>query len=356
MRVLMVSRSTLFSTPGGDTTQILETAKALRNFGVVVDLRLASEKITYENYDLIHFFNIIRPNDILRHTKRTNLPFVVSTIFVDYSEFEKISRKGIAGLLNRVFSADQIESIKAVARSIKGQERFPLMRYLLKGHRRSVQEVIKNASVLLPNSGSEYRRLAKVYNVMQRFVVVPNGIDTTKFQYHQTEERDIVLCVARFEPLKNQLNLIRALKGTDHQLYLVGNPSKNHNAYFENCKREASENVHFVSHISQDELVAYYRRARVHVLPSWFETTGLSSLEAGAMGCNLVITGKGDTQEYFGDNACYCEPDNIASIREAVKNAYLAPSNPDFSKYISEKYNWATAAQKTLEGYNLIDL
>jgi len=38
------------------------------------------------------------------------------------------------------------------------------------------------------------------------------------------------------------------------------------------------------------------------VLPSWFETTGLSSIEAGVMGCNIVITDK-VMQEYFSHHA-----------------------------------------------------
>lgn len=356
MKVVIISRSTLFSSPGGDTTQIKETAKALRNFGVVVDIRLADETIDYEAYDLIHFFNIIRPNDIIRHTKQANLPFVVSTIFVDYQEFEKISRKGLAGLLNKILSANQIESIKAIARGIKKQEKFPMFRYLVQGHKRSVQEIIRRASVLLPNSNSEYQRLQRAYGIDKRFVVVPNGIDTTKFFFKENIHRDIVLCVARFEPLKNQLNLIRALKGTSYQLYLIGSASKNHSEYLQACKQEANENVHFVEHIKQEELVQYYQRAKVHVLASWFETTGLSSLEAAAIGCNLVITSKGDTTDYFKNNAFYCEPDDPVSIGAAINEAFNSPINPDFSKYIADNFNWKTAAEKTLEGYNMCNL
>jgi hypothetical protein len=76
MKVVMISRSTHFTSPGGDTTQIEMTAKYLRALGVEVDIRLSTDSIAYSNYDLLHFFNIIRPDDILPHIKATKVPFV----------------------------------------------------------------------------------------------------------------------------------------------------------------------------------------------------------------------------------------------------------------------------------------
>ena len=52
IRVVMVARSTLYSCPGGDTTQIEMTAKYLRRFGVIADIVLANQKIDYVKYDL----------------------------------------------------------------------------------------------------------------------------------------------------------------------------------------------------------------------------------------------------------------------------------------------------------------
>ena len=93
MKVLFISRATLFKDPGGDTIQIINTAENLKKLEVDVDIKVANDKIDYCHYDLIHFFNIIRPSDILAHISKNNNPFVVSTIFVDYSEYE-ITKKG----------------------------------------------------------------------------------------------------------------------------------------------------------------------------------------------------------------------------------------------------------------------
>src|SRR5450432_1736370 len=97
MKILFISRSTLFKDKGGDSIQIIQTANELRKLGVEVDIRLTNESIDYSNYDLIHFFNIIRPADILPHLSRFRKPYAVSTIYVDYSEYEKKARSGATG-------------------------------------------------------------------------------------------------------------------------------------------------------------------------------------------------------------------------------------------------------------------
>ena len=44
MKVAFITRSTLYAVPGGDTEQILQTARFLKELGVVVDLFLTTEK------------------------------------------------------------------------------------------------------------------------------------------------------------------------------------------------------------------------------------------------------------------------------------------------------------------------
>ena len=94
----------------------------------------------------------------------------------------------------------------------------------------------------------------------------------------------------------------------------------------------------------------------MHVLPSWFETTGLSSLESAASGCNIVITDKGDTAEYFGQYAYYCDPASADSILEAVTKAAAAPVNKALSELITSKYTWQQAARQTAASYETIAL
>jgi glycosyltransferase involved in cell wall biosynthesis len=354
MKVAFISRASLYSDKGGDTVQLINTARELRNLGVVVDIYLANEKPDHSSYDLLHFFNIIRPDDILPHITGTKTPFVVSTIFVDYSEYEKKARQGRSAILFKYLSPGLIEYIKVVARFLVNGEKIKSPYFLFNGQKRSVRKIAKSASILLPNSKSEYDRLSASYSIHTKYRIIPNGIDTKLFTPLKSQAlRDdrMILCVARIEGRKNQLNLIRALSNTPYRLILIGAMSTNQVNYYEQCKLAAGPNIEFIDFLEQESLLDYYRKAKVHVLPSWFETTGLSSLEAAAMGCNIVITRKGDAFEYFREQAFYCDPESSESIFKAIDEAAKSEIPASLSSRVIDEYNWSIAAKKTKEAY-----
>jgi glycosyltransferase involved in cell wall biosynthesis len=356
IKVAIISRSTLFTVIGGDTIQVLQTARFMNHYGVTADIKLTNEEINYSSYDLLHFFNITRPADILCHIRKATLPFVVSTILINHSEYDKFHRKGIVGMMFRYLSADTIEYFKAISRWILGKDKMMSLAYTLKGQKNSIKEIISRATLLLPNSYSEYNRLKKQYACTTNYEVVPNAVDTELFKFDKTIEKDkyLVICIGRIEGRKNQLNLIRALNNTKFKLIVIGAPAPNQIAYYRECRDLAASNIQFKEHVTQEELVFFYQKAKIHVLPSWFETTGLSSLEAAAMGCNLVITDKGDTKEYFADDATYCSPSSPESIYTAVERASTLPRNIMLQAKIVTNYTWRRTSLFTAQVYKNI--
>jgi glycosyltransferase involved in cell wall biosynthesis len=357
MKVLFIARASLYRNRGGDTIQILKTAEYLEKLGVSVDIKLTDEEIDYSSYQLLHFFNIIRPADILKHIGVSSKPYVISPVFVDYSESDRATRTGMARLMLRFFSHDQIEYGKVIARMLLNGEKIVSPSYLFYGQRRSVRRIIRGAALLLPNSESEYSRLQRRYTTPCTYRVIPNAIDPALFRPPAdppVRESDLVLCVGRIEGIKNQLNLIKAVNASSFRLILVGSPASNQLAYYEECRRVAGPSVSFVGAIPQEELLAYYSRAGVHALPSWFETTGLSSLEAAVMGCGIVITDKGDTREYFEDDASYCDPASPVSILEALETAARKGGSETLRARILAHYTWSQTATRTLEAYRSV--
>jgi glycosyltransferase involved in cell wall biosynthesis len=348
----MIARPTLYLDRGGDTVQVDNTAAQLRILGVDVDINTELMPLVYDKYDLVHFFNIIDCEDIIGHVLRMNVPYVVSTIYVDYREFDSKFRKGAVGLISKLFSYNQVEYFKTLAKFILKGERVSTYKYFLLGHSKCIKIILQGSSCLLPNSENEYKRLYDDYKVEKKHLVIPNGVNLNLFAEAPVDyKREIVLCVARIEGRKNQLNLIKALAGTNINLVLIGAVSPNQKRYYELCKQHAGTNVKFIPQISQAQLLEYYAKAKVHVLPSWFETTGLTSLEAAVMGCNIVVAGRGDVRDYFNDFAYYCEPDNIPSIKNAILKALEAPYDEEFGSLIKDKYNWERAAIETLKAY-----
>jgi glycosyltransferase involved in cell wall biosynthesis len=354
MKVVFIARSTLFSEKGGDTFQVVQTAKHLEQQGIITDIKLTHEKIEYDRYDLMHFFNIIRPADILYHLKRCGKPFVLSTILIDYSEYDKYHRRGISGLLLRYLSSDNIEYIKTIARFMLGRDKLMTYSYLWQGQRNSINAVLAKASILFPNSTLEYKKMHALYKCSANCITIPNGVDPDLFLLNEKVKKDkfLVLCVARIEGIKNHLNLIRALSHTRFTLLIVGSPALNQRMYYRHCRKIAGPNVQFIEHLPQHELVQYYQKASVHVLPSWFETCGLSSLEAVVMGCNIVVSDKGYTQEYFENHAFYCDPGSPISIYNAVTKASKAGFPETLRKKILSSYTWQQAASGILKAYD----
>lgn len=358
----MQSRTSLFNVPGGDTIQILKTRDYLNKIGIEVNISTELEP-NLDGYDLVHLFNLIRPQEVYlqaRNSKKHNKKVVLSPIYVDYTEYEKKGRDGFARLIFKNLSTRQIEYLKVLARAIKNKELHKgTITLLLNGYLKLQKKILYMTDMLLPNSNSEIERIERNFNLKSmNYVIVPNAVDVSKFDFEKTNVdkeikkfTDCVLCVARIEGIKSQLNLVKAVRGLPLKLILIGKPAPNHLKYYQKVKKEADNNVIILDYISHEKLPQYYKIAKVHALPSWFETTGLSSLEAGAMGCNLVISDKGDTKEYFKDFAYYCDPESVKSIREAVIQAYENPINPKLKEHIMKNFNWEKTAEKTFEAY-----
>ena len=363
MKVLFQSRKTLFSVPGGDTTQILKTKEYLEKLGVSVDISLELTPNVSE-YDIVHVFNLMRPQELylqVKNAKKYGKKVALSTIYGPYEEYEKKARGGILQFVNKFLSITQIEYLKVIVRAILNFEiNKGTIIYLLNGHKRLQKKIIKMVDVFLPNSHSEMLRVANDFNLQEyKYVSVANAVDINKFDYDRVvvdEEfnkyKDCILCVSRIEGRKNQLNIIRACKDLPYKFVFIGKAGANFKKYYEQCKIEANDNMFFLGQIEHNKLPQFYKLAKVHILASWMETPGLSSLEAGIMLTNVVVTKKGDTEDYFKNFAFYCEPDDLDSIRKAVIDAYNAPFNNDFYERIVSNYKWEDTAIQTLEGYN----
>ena len=371
MRVLLQGRSarSLALSPGGDQVQLEATAHALRQTkGVEADVSTATEP-NLSAYDAVHLFGLVRPQETwlqARNARRQGKPVFLSTVYCDVWEFERVARSGVVGLIARHSNRDVIEALKGAGRGLNNREwSRGSMALFLKGFTRMQHEVLSLSSSLLPQSNSEWLRVAHDLGVNPhdpRVTVVPNGFDAEHSgppagqpspPGHLAQFKDCVLCVARLEGRKNQPNLIEAVRGTDLNLVLAGPATANQSRYVQRVRNAASslDNVHVLGGVTAEEKAWLYALAQVHVLPSWMETCGLSSLEAAVQGCAIVVTPNGDTRDYFGDDAEYCDPGSPASIREALIRARSKGPSAALEHRIRSEFTWERAAEATFSAY-----
>ena len=363
----MQSRVTLFEVPGGDTILIMKTKEYLEKLGIKVDVSTELQPDLKE-YDIVHLFNLIRPQEVYsqaKNAKKQRKKVILSPIYHSYIEYDRKGREGLTKLLANLFESSQVEYMKVLARAIRNKEfHRGTLTLLMRSYGRLQKKILNLVDLFLPNSQAEMNRINKDFGLEDfPYFIVPNAVDVNlftnsniKINKELEKFRDCVLCVARIEGSKNQLNVVRAIKNLPYNLVLVGKVAPNHKAYFAKIKMETAntKNIYILGRVDSSLLPQLYSLAKVHVLASWFETTGLSSLEAGIMSCNLVITDKGDAKEYFGDYAYYCEPNSVDSIRQAIMKAYESPVNPKLREHILNHYTWEKTAEKTLEAYRKI--
>lgn len=366
MKVLMQSRKNFYSLPGGDTVQLLKTKAELEKLGVIVDISLELEP-NLKEYDIVHLSNLTRIQETyiqMKNARKQNKPIVLSTIYWPTEEFEKMGQVGWRKILNKFLNINTEEKLKAGYRYFTNkEERNRATLELIKNKYTEMQtEVLKGVDCCLPNSKTEMEKIEETLGVpIDKFIVVPNGIDKRIVESSERKlsdfekYRDAIICVGRIDTRKNQLNLVKALDGSGKKLILVGTVSDNHKHYFEQIKPILDKNKYFeyIPYIENERLYELFRVCKVNALPSWFDTPGLVSLEAAAMGCNLAISEKGTTRDYFEDLAYYCDPDDIESIKVAVEKAWLAPRNEKLKEKVLKYYTWEEAAAQTLNGYQM---
>lgn len=332
--------------PGGHDIQLSRTADALRIAGVEVTTSRESEP-SLDGFSLVHGSGLTVEQ--VRRCRAAGLAVCLSTIY--WSRRYTLGLDQHMGQGLQVGRRIRLALVLAVASS--------RLRHIEKSEgllRTQVDTALmyESADVLLPNSALEARTIRAELGITTPSVVVPNGIDEALFGMPLPvgKGRDqTVLFVGRFEPHKNQLGLIRALAGRPYRLVLAGPAHPDHLRYREDCVRAAGANVEFVAERSQKDLVDLYLQARVHVLPSWYETTGLVSLEAAALGCNVVTTNRGYAREYLGSLAGYCDPADAKSIARAVDDAIARPPDQALRDRVLRRFTWRAAGEATLNAY-----
>ncbi|MDD2714564.1 MAG: glycosyltransferase [Candidatus Wallbacteria bacterium] len=331
---------------GGAETQIYKTAQHLRKLGC--EVRYLNHPAESKECDLIHLFRFSDEVISFFNALPANRPPVVlSTVFW----YQEIPLRHLAQDLIDFLSL----GFKRAFRRFRGGSTS------LKNYQ-AIRDVLSRVDLLLPNSRAEISNLERFFGKTAEAVVIPNAVDSDLVETTGDESppgidfEDFVLSVGRIDDRKNRLNLVRAANLLDLPLVIIGSVSgkKRYRKLYAKIMLEKGRNAEILSAMPQRELCKFYRRARVHALPSWFETPGLASLEAALFGCRLVVTEGGCTREYFGDQAFYCDPGNVDSIAEALRGAWKAQPNSRLKERVSKEFTWEKTARKTLSAYEKV--
>jgi len=161
-------------------------------------------------------------------------------------------------------------------------------------------------------------------------LLIPNPITNCFFEADELpapEEPDTVV----FSGSLNEQKGIRELLGAWPQVR-ESHPALSLHVYGKagRCSRDVADavsdsasRVYWHGPVSQHDLAAALRRARLAVFPSHFETFGLAAAEAAAAGAPLVVSDIPPYRSLFGEDgvAAYCRSRDAESLMQALLSA-----------------------------------
>lgn len=357
IRVFFACRPQIFSVPGGDTVQLLKMKQFLAPLGVDATISSDPSMIQRDSVDLVHVFNLFDIESTFRHVeqaRRQSTPVVITPNYWNPLEFFFHTSPSV---LHRLFRAMLPQQT-----GLDFYRKHKLNR--MKTEIAAQRQILAATRLILPNSNAEAAELQRDFNQSaEKFHVVYNAVDVAEVEAASADGfvaqygiRDFVLCVGRFEERKNQLGVIQALAGLQVPLVFIGGVPEYQRSYFAACQRAAAKipQTLFLSGLPQQEVFGAMKAAKVHVLGSWWENTGLVSLEASLCGCNVVATNRAPWQEYFGNAAWICDPADPASLQIAVNAALAAPVSVILAERIRQDFTWDHSAQVLKKAYEAV--
>jgi glycosyltransferase involved in cell wall biosynthesis len=369
MKIIMLGRIGLLEVGGGDKVQVENTAKELRKLGVEVDIS-TDLNADLTKYDLVHIFQLDWYAEAYLHAKNAkscNKPIVLSPIHHSMKEVKKYDDDYAFGFrrVSKILFKDQFkrDTFKNLYRSFFDYRKIrPTLLSVVKGLKNLHTETLKMADVVFVQTGLEAKDLVETYGVPIKWEMIPNGVGENFINRENFTNglgiENYILCVGRIEPRKNQLSIIKAvdhlreITGENLKVVFIGVKSiQKHKEYvgkFDQALKEYPWVLH-IEKVPYEEIPTYYHFAKVCVSASWFETTGLTSLESLFCGTNAVAAGD-RAKEYLGNKASYCDPSDISSIEQAIIKEYQA-ARPSITSDMLSEYTWENAAKKSLNVY-----
>jgi glycosyltransferase involved in cell wall biosynthesis len=179
-----------------------------------------------------------------------------------------------------------------------------LSQYMLK---RNDQHNVRYARHILANSYYSREAIYRVYGKFARVNYL--GVDAKLFRpVPEIKKRHLVLAVGRYFPIKQHHFVLNSLTYIPEEqrpeLVIIGNeaPHSVYKLYLEQLANHHHISLQMLDNISDEELVAWYNRAKVVAFPPILEPFGFVSLEA--MACQTPVVGiqEGGIRETILDN------------------------------------------------------
>ena len=225
--------------------------------------------------------------------------------------------------------------------------------------------VMTSTNLVTASSIFETMLIADTYKIDENKIKkITPGVDRKIFIPDlSVEKENIILSIGRIQEQKGQLQTIEFLNNfkkiqNDFKCYFVGGPSGKHgNEYLHELKQTIKDfnldkHVEFLGDLPQTEIIELFKKAKLLIHTSKFETFGLVAIEANTMGVPVLTTNNGSLMEIIENNKNGYLSENLidSNVNNFVNNLFN-----NVTKYEeihlsciekSKKYDWMKTANE----------
>ncbi len=225
--------------------------------------------------------------------------------------------------------------------------------------------VMTSTNLVTASSVFETMLIADTYKIDENKIKkITPGVDRKIFIPDlSVEKENIILSIGRIQEQKGQLQTIEFLNNfkkiqNDFKCYFVGGPSGKHgNEYLHELKQTIKDfnldkHVEFLGDLPQTEIIELFKKAKLLIHTSKFETFGLVAIEANTMGVPVLSTNNGSLMEIIENNKNGYLSENLidSNVNNFVNNLFN-----NVTKYEeihlsciekSKKYDWMKTANE----------
>ena len=225
--------------------------------------------------------------------------------------------------------------------------------------------VMTSTNSVTASSVFETMLIADTYKIDENKIKkITPGVDRKIFIPDlSVEKENIILSIGRIQEQKGQLQTIEFLNNfkkiqNDFKCYFVGGPSGKHgNEYLHELQQTIKDfnldkHVEFLGDLPQTEIIELFKKAKLLIHTSKFETFGLVAIEANTMGVPVLTTNNGSLMEIIENNKNGYLSENLidSNVNNFVNNLFN-----NVTKYEeihlscidkSKKYDWMKTANE----------
>ena len=225
--------------------------------------------------------------------------------------------------------------------------------------------VMTATNLVTASSVFETMLIADTYKIDENKIKkITPGVDRKIFIPDlSVEKENIILSIGRIQEQKGQLQTIEFLNNfkkiqNDFKCYFVGGPSGKHgNEYLHELKQTIKDfnldkHVEFLGDLPQTEIIELFKKAKLLIHTSKFETFGLVAIEANTMGVPVLTSNNGSLMEIIENNKNGYLSENLidSNVNNFVNNLFNNVTKYEETHLSciekSKKYDWMKTANE----------